>query len=100
MEPVELQRRLDQLFAPGERAEADTLLECECGAGQLFIDAQDEETILRVRCAVLKLSAGSLPALREAIRVAREDWRGSLVAAGFGHRVLAYRDWLELGGKR
>ena len=98
MEPVKLQHRLEQLFAPDDRAEAETLLERECGAGQLFIDAKDRETILRVRCAVLKLSAGSLPALREAVRVAREDWRDSLVSAGFGHRVLAHREWFESGG--
>lgn len=99
MEPIELQHRLEQLFAPGDRAEAETLLERECGASQLFIDAKDRETILRVHCAVLKLSAGSLPALREAIRVAREDWRDSLVGAGFGHRVLAHREWMGPEGK-
>mgnify|MGYP001244670969 CR=1 FL=1 len=99
MEPVELQNRLGQLFPPADRAEAEALLERECGAGQLFIDAKDQETITRVRCAVLKLSAGSLPALREAIRVARQDWRDSLVGADFAHRVLAHREWLASGDK-
>lgn len=51
----------------------------------------------RIRCAVLKLSEGSIEKMREAIRVANEDWRDVLVVAGFGHRVLAHLEWLDEG---
>ena len=34
MKPVELQHRLEQLFARDHRAEAEALLERECGAGR------------------------------------------------------------------
>ncbi|MEQ1833301.1 MAG: GNAT family protein [Candidatus Eisenbacteria bacterium] len=95
LEPAALQRRLERMFAVADHAEATRLMEHECGPDLPLMPADREEGLVRVRCAVLKLSGGSLDELRTAIRIAREDWRDSLVAAGFGHGVRAHRDWLD-----
>lgn len=89
----ELQARIGELFAADATAVA-ARLERDCGDTLPLISAMGEEGIERVRCAVLKLSEGSPEKLERALRVAREDWRDSLVAAGFGHDPLAHRDWL------
>ena len=47
----------------------------------------------RIRYAVLKLSAGSLPELGRHVDVACSDWRDVLVAAGFGNDTRAHLWW-------
>ena len=44
----------------------------------------------RLRYAALKLSGGRLDALREAVELARIDWRDLLMGAGFGYDVHAH----------
>jgi hypothetical protein len=90
-----LRAKLARLFAPEQLAEATALLETECGISLPFGDTMGEQALERIRCAVLKLSEGSLGKMRKAVRIANVDWRDVLVAAGFGHRVLAHLEWLE-----
>jgi hypothetical protein len=89
---AETLRRVELLFAPEWRAEATRLLTEQCGyAIPLYHDDQQLE---RIRMAVLKLSAGDMAKLIEAIGIAKIDWRDVLVAAGFGNDPLAHHSWL------
>jgi hypothetical protein len=92
---AKLRTRLDRRFRGEHRAEALQLLETECDARLPLRDSMGEAELERIRCAVLKLSAGSLDKMRTAILAANEDWRDVLVAAGLGHRVRAHLKWLE-----
>jgi hypothetical protein len=94
----ETRRKLERLFPPGQWQTAIALLESECGSNLPLIDKQGAEGIERVRCAALKLSGGSLEKLRTAVRVSQSDWRDVLVAAGFGHSVVAHLAWLKEDG--
>jgi hypothetical protein len=47
----------------------------------------------RYRYAALKLSGGDLGRLRQAIELAKSDWRDLLVAAGFAENVRAHKNW-------
>jgi hypothetical protein len=60
--------------------------------------SQGAEGIERVRCAAVKLSQGSLEALRSTIREANNDWRDVLVAAGFADNLVAHQSWLSSEG--
>lgn len=90
----ETQRRLDALFAPEQRQEATRLLTGQCGNNIPFCERHDARQMERIRFAVLKLSGGDIEKLRRAIQQAQADWRDALVAAGFGHDVLAHTRWL------
>ena len=87
--------KLEQLFPHEQRTAAAELLEAECGAGLPLIDSQGAEGIERIRCAVLKISEGSLEKLHAAVQLANTDWRDVLVAAGFANSALAHLSWLE-----
>jgi len=87
-------RRLHLLFAPDDRAAAETLLVNECGSNLPFLQKLDMFGLERFRFAAMKVSAGDLDRLREAVRMAQWDWRDLLVAAGFGHDVTAHERWL------
>ena len=71
------------------------LLEMRCGCNLPLLGEASPEVIERVRFAVLKLSHGSLDELVRHIDTANTDWRDSLVAAGFGHSLLAQRIWFN-----
>ena len=47
----------------------------------------------RVQCAALKLSAGRMDGLYDAIALAQTDWRDLLVAAGFAEDTRAHKSW-------
>jgi hypothetical protein len=91
----ETRRKLERLFPTEQWPTAIAWLESECGSDLPLIDKQGADGIERVRCAALKLSGGSLDKLRTAVRVAQSDWRDVLVAAGFGHSVVAHLAWLK-----
>lgn len=90
----ETQRRVDILFRPDEREAAITLLIDQCGNNLPFLEHLDEYQLERFRFAALKLSAGNLDQLREAIELAQFDWRDLLMAAGFGHDITVHKLWL------
>ena len=83
-----LLRKIEELFAPVDRAEAERLVR-EC-AELPFIGGGNN--LLRTRAGVLKMSGGSLEKLRESIDI--RDWRNILVWSGFQNAVAA-DEWLE-----
>jgi hypothetical protein len=88
------QARLAILFPSGPaREEAAWLLVEECGNDLPFLEKLDPAGLERCRFAALKLSGGSLVRLREAVDLAKTDWRDLLMAAGFGDDVHAHQSW-------
>jgi hypothetical protein len=87
------QLQLDRVFPGDERGEAAAVLIEECGTNLPLMEDANELELERVRCAALKLSDGYLAKLREAVEVAKTDWRDVLVAAGFGNDLHAHERW-------
>ncbi len=85
--------RLQAVFVPGDRADAEIVLARDCARNLPFFDDATPESLERVRFAALKLSEGKLDKLREAVGVAQVDWRDVLVAAGFGDSINAHMEW-------
>jgi hypothetical protein len=90
----ETQRRVNLLFRPEEQNIVATLLINECGNNLPFIEELDEYELERFRFAALKLSDGNLDKLREAIELAKTDWRDLLMAAGFANDSAEHNRWL------
>jgi len=90
----ETQRRVNLLFRPEEQTIVATLLITECGNNLPFHDQLNEYELERFRFAALKLSNGNLDKLREAIELAKSDWRDLLMAAGFANDVTEHNRWL------
>ena len=88
----ETQRRIDILFRD-DRKEARRLLAEECGNNLPYLENLGSQELERYRFAALKLSEGNLDRLREAIEVAKTDWRDLLVAAGFGNDPHEHERW-------
>lgn len=72
-----LRRKIERLFAPEDRAEAERLVE-QCRALPFLKQPTNR---FRTQAAVLKLSAGTLDGLRKALAI--RDWRDILVRSGF-----------------
>ena len=89
----ETRRRVELLFRPEGQAQAMELLERECGYGLPGFKRASEADIERVRFAALKLSEGDLHNLREAVNLAKIDFRDLLLSAGFGD-FTGYENWL------
>ncbi len=89
-------RHLTRLFRAEEVAEVAALLETECSANLPLIGAVTPLGLERIRFAVLRCSGGDLARLRDAITLAKSDWRDVLVAAGFAARVEAHLSWESL----
>ena len=90
----ETERRLALLFHGDDARTAATLLLHECGNNLPFCEKSDSIQLERIRFAALKLSAGNLDNLREAIALAKTDWRDLLMSAGFGTDVNAHKHWI------
>ena len=88
-------QRLDRLFNEPDREEAERLLVHECGQNRQFCEDHHPEDLDRLRFAVLKLSAGRLERLRDAIELAKQDWRDLLMAAGFAYDTAAHLGWMS-----
>jgi hypothetical protein len=86
------ERLVGQLFSPAEWEQATLLLLEEFGN---TLQDTNEFGRERMHFAVLKLSEGDLKKLREAIELAKFDWRDALMAAGFGHDVHQHERWAE-----
>ncbi len=82
-----------RLFRPTERDAVLQLLQRDCGAALPGAEHAPPEFFERIHCAVLKLSAGRMDKLRDAIALAQTDWRDLLVAAGFSADVQAHSTW-------
>ena len=84
--------RIHVLFPAGEWTTIEQLLLERCGANLALVNDW-AHLVERIRYAVLKLSAGSLPELGRHMDVACRDWRDVLVAAGFGNDTKAHLSW-------
>jgi len=87
--------RISTLFAINELSIVQELLESECGGNLPLIEKQGVEGIERIRCAVLRLSEGSMEKLHRAIEIAKFDWRDVLVASGFANDLTSHLVWLR-----
>ena len=92
--------RLDVLFPGSERSEAEELLIEAVETSSPFLDQADEIDLERFRFAVLKLSDGRMEGLRDAVNLAKIDWRDLLMAAGFGEDVDAHNHWMPAPDNR
>ena len=86
-------RRLEILFAPGDRERAAALLRDQCGNNLPFLDKANMHTLERFRFAALKYSDGNFAQLERAVKLAQRDWRDLLVAAGFANSLSAHERW-------
>jgi hypothetical protein len=86
-------RRLELLFRPDDRAVAEAMLVNECGNNLPFLEKLDMVELERYRYAALKLSGGDMESLRRAVKLAQQDWRDLLMAAGFGQDITAHERW-------
>jgi hypothetical protein len=90
----ETERRIVLLFRTEQQEAVRMALLEECGHNLPFLKNLDGAAMDRYRFAVLKLSQGNLPEFRDAIRLAKADWRDLLVAAGFANHLDAHAAWL------
>jgi hypothetical protein len=82
------------LFRAQDVAAAERLLVEECGANLPILGASGTpESLERVRFAALRLSGGRIDRLRDAVALAKTDWRDLLVAAGFADDIRAHEAW-------
>jgi hypothetical protein len=92
----ETERRIAALFPLPLRAEVSELLKIQCGNNLPFCNNYDEFQLERIRFSALKLSAGKIEKLKDAITLAKTDWRDLLVAAGFADDITAHKRWIPL----
>ena len=89
--------RLEMLFEGDDVRAAADLLVNECGNNLPFCENSGPVECERTRFAALKLSGGRIDLLREAVELAKTDWRDLLMAAGFGRDPHAHQDWMPEG---
>ena len=89
-----IEKRLQTLFASPDLATAREILETDCADN---VAGWELAGIERMRCAVLKLSEGSVDGLVEAVTLVQTDIRDALVTAGFGDDVRAHHEWWPSG---
>jgi hypothetical protein len=87
-------KRIAALFPEEDREKASRLLAAGCGSKLPFAETLGPSGLERIQFAALKLSGGSLADLRAAIKLAKEDWRDLLVAAGFAKDARTHKRWL------
>jgi hypothetical protein len=87
-------RRVAISFGGANVAAASELLTNKCGSNLPFCDNCGPFDLERIRFATLKISAGSLDRLQQAVDLATQDWRDLLVAADFANDVNAHTRWI------
>jgi hypothetical protein len=88
------QQHIATLFAPELQQQVSLLLIEQCGNNLPMLKSLDAKRLERYRFAALKLSQGSIDKLKEAIALARRDWRDLLVAAEFADDIHAHESWM------
>lgn len=81
-------KAVEKLFFAEQRQEVVRLLTEKCADNLPNCKDQDEYGLEDRRFQVLKLSGGNIDKLHDAIRMANEDWRDVMLAAG---SVTAYK---------
>lgn len=90
----ETRRRVELVFRGDDARVAAEMLERECGNNVPFCEDSDSVQMERIRFAALKVSEGKVEMLRQAVELAKLDWRDLLMWAGFGNDVKAHEKWL------
>ena len=86
--------RISLLFRGDEREQVRQIISSQCGNNLPFLQKLNEFQLERFRFAVLKLSEGDINKLHSAVKLAKEDWRDLLVAAGFADDIHAHNEWM------
>jgi hypothetical protein len=87
------EQRITLLFSPADQIEVRTILLEECGTN---IAGWKSAGLERLHFAVLKISKGDLARLKQAVNLAKEDFRDVLMAAGFADGEHKYIQWLPM----
>ena len=94
---VDLTERTGQqiraVFVPSDVDRAQRVLVSRCGANLPGLATAGPDQLERIRAAAIRVSAGSLKGLSDAIHLAELDWRDLLVAAGFADDPMAHTRW-------
>jgi hypothetical protein len=95
---IDLSERTGQqiraVFVPSDVDTVERVLVSRCGSNLPGLATAGPDELERVRSAAVRLSAGSLKGLSEAIQLAELDWRDLLVAAGFADDPTAHTRWM------
>jgi hypothetical protein len=86
---------IERLF-PNDKDAVGLLLVTDCGTNLPFCEKSTSADLERVRFAVLKLSAGDMGKLLEAITIAKTDWRDVLAGAGFADSLAQHHKWASI----
>jgi hypothetical protein len=86
--------RLDRVFPPAARAEAERLLVEGCGPNLPGGEKWTSFGIDRIRFAAMKTSGGTVEGLKQAIDLGKRDYRDLLMSAGFGYTFTSYLMWM------
>jgi len=86
--------KIEVMFPASQCKVVLTLLETECGVLLPDVRSLGIDGIERVRCAVVKVSCGSVDRLNALVQSAKSDWRDVLVAADFANDPSSHRAWL------
>lgn len=90
-----LTMRLVQKIFPKNADEVMRLLEEQCGQNLPFCEDGTPKSLQRLRFAALKVSAGKMDTLMEAVNLAKMDWRDLLVWADFANDLEAHEKWAK-----
>jgi hypothetical protein len=90
----ETRKRIKAQFPREDWRRVSEHLLIECGDNLPLVDSTYGELAERIRCAVVKLSAGNYEKLVQETAGAAKDWRDTLVTAGFGDDTKAHLSWL------
>ena len=88
---------VSRLFEKPDSDQAIALLENECSDNLPLVRQWNPTpaSMERLRFAALKLSNGKLEKLRNALEIAKQDWRDLLMASGFADQLDAHKRWAE-----
>lgn len=80
---------------PSNTLEVSRLLQEQCGQNLPFCEDGTPESLHRLRFAALKAREGNVDKLREAVELAKLDWRDLLVWAKFDNDLDAHERWAK-----
>lgn len=84
---------IEKIFSADAIPAVKRILEDECGQNLPFCKDGSPESLERIRFAALKVSTSNIDKLREAISLAKIDWRDLLMWAEFGSNLEGHTKW-------
>jgi len=90
-----LTQTLIEILLPGQTEAASRLLKDQCGQNLPFCEKGTPESLQRLHFAALKISAGKMEKLQEAVLLAKKDWRDLLMWAEFANDLNAHQKWAD-----